>query len=103
MLILVRVRINAPRPYEALDIRPLLVKDTRGHSFPSRHVFSVFVIACTIGIHTQWAGIAPGAVGAPISAIRVLAGIHFPRDNLADMLSGIACGLIGFLILSVLS
>ena len=103
LLTLVRDRINAPRPYEALDIRPLLVKDTRGHSFPSRHVFSVFVIACTIGIHIQWAGIALGAVGVLISVIRVLAGIHFPKDVIAGMLSGIGCGLIGYLILSVLS
>ena len=79
------------------------MKDTKGHSFPSRHVFSVFVIAFTVGVHIHWAGIALGAVGLLISLIRVLAGIHFPRDVLAGMLSGIACGLIGFLILSVLS
>ena len=35
-----RDRVNMPRPYEQLDIRPLIHKDTRGHSFPSRHVFS---------------------------------------------------------------
>ena len=103
LLTLVRDRINAPRPYEVLDIRPLLLKDTKGHSFPSRHVFSVFVIAFTVGVHIHWAGIALGAVGLLISLIRVLAGIHFPRDVLAGMLSGIACGLIGFFILSVLS
>ena len=103
LLTLVRDRINAPRPYEVLDIRPLLFKDTKGPSFPSRQVFSVCVIAFTVGVHIHWAGIALGAVGLLISLIRVLAGIHFPRDVLAGMLSGIACGLIGFLILSVLS
>lgn len=103
LLSLIRDRINAPRPYEALDIRPLLAKDTKGHSFPSRHVFSVFVIAFTVGIHIHWIGIALGVVGLLISLIRVLAGIHFPRDVIAGMLSGIGCSLIGFLILSFLS
>ena len=41
-----RDRVNMPRPYEQLDIRPLIHKDTRGHSFPSRHVFSSAVISC---------------------------------------------------------
>lgn len=36
---------NAPRPYEALAIDPLIHKDTQGKSFPSRHIFSVFMIA----------------------------------------------------------
>lgn len=103
LLSFVRDRINAPRPYEALDIRPLLEKDTKGHSFPSRHVFSVFVIAFTAGIHIHWIGIMLGAVGLFLSLIRVLAGIHFPRDVIAGMLSGIGCGAVGFLILSVLS
>ena len=43
-----RAVINAPRPYEKFGIPPVLKKDTKGKSFPSRHVFSVFVIAVTI-------------------------------------------------------
>ena len=35
---------NAPRPYEQMQIRPLIQKDTKGKSFPSRHVFSIFMI-----------------------------------------------------------
>ena len=31
---------NAPRPYEKMDITPLIAKDKQGQSFPSRHVFS---------------------------------------------------------------
>ena len=35
---------NAKRPYEIYDFKPLIPKDTIGKSFPSRHVFSIFVI-----------------------------------------------------------
>ena len=34
---------NAKRPYEIYDFKPLIPKDTIGKSFPSRHVFSIFV------------------------------------------------------------
>src|SRR5690625_3588755 len=40
--------INAPRPYEVSDTVPIIKKETKGKSFPSRHVFSVFVIATTL-------------------------------------------------------
>ena len=40
-----RKLINAERPYEKWQFRPILNKETHGESFPSRHVFSVFVIA----------------------------------------------------------
>ena len=38
---LIRTRINEPRPYEVEDIIPLIKKDTKGKSMPSRHVLSV--------------------------------------------------------------
>ena len=38
-LSVVRKIINAPRPYEKFDMPPVLEKDTKGKSFPSRHVF----------------------------------------------------------------
>ena len=36
---LLRVAINRPRPYEALNFTPLFPKDTKGQSMPSRHCF----------------------------------------------------------------
>ncbi len=39
-----RAVYSAKRPYEVLDIQPLIKKETEGKSFPSRHVFSVFII-----------------------------------------------------------
>lgn len=90
-----RNRVNAPRPYELLDIQPIIIKQTRGHSFPSRHVFSVFIIAVTIGTQVLWLGIALAAVGVIIAVIRVIGGVHFPRDVIAGMLTGIITGLFG--------
>ena len=40
-----RYIVNRPRPYEKFDMPPVIPKDTLGRSFPSRHVFSAFIIA----------------------------------------------------------
>lgn len=94
LLSLVRARINAPRPYEVLDIEPLIHKDTRGKSFPSRHVFSIFVIAMA------WLAFVPpvGAVLLVLSVLmavlRVVGGVHWPRDVVAGALCGMAAGAI---------
>ena len=40
-----RYMIGRKRPYEKFDVPPVIPKDTKGKSFPSRHVFSAFMIA----------------------------------------------------------
>lgn len=91
-----RYFLNAPRPYEALNIQPLIHKDTRGKSFPSRHVFSIFVIAMTFFYLYRPLGIVLFASGSILAVIRVLGGVHFPRDVIAGALFGIFSGLLGF-------
>lgn len=94
-----RKAVNVPRPYERFDISPVLEKDSPGKSFPSRHVFSVFVIAMTIFyLHTD-AGILLFLIGAGLAFIRVIGGVHEPRDVIAGALIGIASGIIGYYIL----
>ena len=44
---LLRALLNAPRPYEVFALPPVIAKDTKGKSFPSRHAFSIFVIGVT--------------------------------------------------------
>ena len=94
-----RKMINAPRPYEKFDISPVIEKDTKGKSFPSRHVFSVFIIAVTIFSSYPVPGILVGLIGVAMAAIRVLGGVHEVRDVVAGALVGLVCGVIGFYVI----
>lgn len=89
---------NAPRPYEVFSVPPLMRKDTHGQSFPSRHVFSVFIIAAV----TSWLYPLPGAVlfaaGAVLAFVRVVTGVHFLRDVLAGALCGLVMGWAGMVL-----
>lgn len=94
---LFRSKVNRPRPYEAMDIQPLIIKNTKGNSFPSRHVFSVFVIAMTWGWICPPVGAALMVVGVLVALIRVIGGVHYPSDVLAGAIIGILAGLILYL------
>jgi membrane-associated phospholipid phosphatase len=99
LLTLVRKKIDAPRPYQVLNIDPLIHKDTQGKSMPSRHVFSIFIIAAT------WLWIVPAVgmvflvFGTLLACLRVIGGVHFPRDVLVGALVGLACGLVGYVLI----
>ena len=95
---LFRALINAPRPYEAFALPPVIAKDTKGKSFPSRHAFSIFVIGVTFlaACPLPLVGWLILALGVCLAVVRVLAGVHFPRDVAAGALLGIACGCLGF-------
>ena len=94
LLTVVRARINRPRPYEAWPIDPLIHKDTKGNSMPSRHVFSSAVIATAWLAFWLPAGIFLLAVTAAAAVIRVLGGVHYPSDVAAGFASGVAAGLL---------
>jgi len=87
---------NLPRPYEKLEIEPLIPREKKGHSFPSRHVASVTVIAVACFYVWPPLGIAMSVIGLLISIIRPLAGIHFPLDAVAGMALSLMMGIIGF-------
>ncbi|MGM9680216.1 MAG: phosphatase PAP2 family protein [Eubacteriales bacterium] len=89
----VRRLINAKRPYEVLEIKPLIHKNSKGKSFPSRHVFSIFVIAMTFLHVCLPLGIVFLVFGILLALIRVIGGVHFPRDVIVGALIGILCGL----------
>lgn len=93
---LFRYLYNAPRPYELLDIRPLIHKDKRGKSFPSRHVFSVFIIAMTFLWLMPVIGGGFLVIGVLLAGCRVVGGVHFPRDVIAGALLGVLAGVIGY-------
>ncbi|MCD8354948.1 MAG: phosphatase PAP2 family protein [Clostridia bacterium] len=99
LLSIFRDWINAPRPYEKLDIQPLIHKNTKGHSFPSRHVFSVAVIACAFLYTIPWIGVIFLVLSILMAVIRVLGGVHFPKDVIAGLVIGLISGMIGFILL----
>ena len=102
LLTFFRKAVNAPRPYEVLDIDPIIKKNTKGNSFPSRHVFSVFVIAMSLYYVWPTIGIVLMLIGVIISIIRVIGGVHFPCDVIAGAIMGIGSSIIGWYISSLL-
>jgi membrane-associated phospholipid phosphatase len=88
--------LNAPRPYEVTGATPIIKKDTKGKSFPSRHVFSVFVIGATLYFISSPLGIALMLAGCILAVLRVIGGVHFPRDVIAGAVIGILSGILGF-------
>ena len=93
LLTLVRAKINRPRPYESWKIAPLIHKDTRGNSMPSRHIFSSAVISVSWFHLNPAVGIVMLLITAAAAWIRVLGGVHYPSDVAAGFLTGILAGI----------
>lgn len=91
--------INAPRPYELLGFYKKKPKGKAGRSFPSRHVFSVFIIATVLAPYDPILSAVLFVGGAVLAFLRVALGIHFMRDVVAGALIGAASGGIGLLVL----
>ena len=87
--------INAPRPYEMYPFYDAAPKNKKGSSFPSRHIFSVFVIAAALVAYAPVAAALLAVCGILLAVMRVLLGIHFIRDTVAGAILGIVSGVIG--------
>ncbi|MCI9080122.1 MAG: phosphatase PAP2 family protein [Lachnospiraceae bacterium] len=91
-----RAKYNAIRPYEKYNFKPLIPKDTHGKSFPSRHVFSIFICAGAASYIYPVPGMVIYIMGILLAVIRVISGVHFPRDVIAGALAGVLCSIAGF-------
>lgn len=90
ILSLFRRLINRKRPYESWPIHPLIHKDTKGKSMPSRHLFSSAVIAMVFLYVNPASGIIALVLSGIDGVIRVIGGVHYPTD----VITGFACGVL---------
>lgn len=97
ILSLLRKKINAPRPYEEWTIKPLLDRDSPGQSMPSRHVFSATIISMACFHASLSLGVILLVFSAFLGAVRVLGGVHYPKDVVVGYICGLAWGVIFFL------
>ena len=97
ILSLFRKKINAPRPYEEWDIKPLLDRDSPGQSMPSRHVFSATIISMACLHASLSVGVILLVLSALLGLVRVLGGVHFPKDVVVGYICGLVWGALFFL------
>lgn len=92
--------LNRPRPYEVFGVPPVIKKDTKGNSFPSRHVFSATMIAMTFLLMSPWSwlGVLFLAICLLLAVVRVVSGVHFISDVLAGFFVGVLAAVIGYLL-----
>ena len=97
ILSFLRKKINAPRPYEVWEIIPLLDRDSPGQSMPSRHVFSATIISMACLHASLSVGVILLVFSALLGLVRVLGGVHFPKDVVVGYICGLVWGVIFFL------
>ena len=97
ILSLLRKKLNAPRPYEVWEIVPLLDRDSPGQSMPSRHVFSATIISMACLHASLTMGMICLTLSAFLGLVRVLGGVHFPKDVVVGYICGLVWGVIFFL------
>ena len=98
LLSIVRKFINFPRPYEKYNITPLIQKSTKGKSMPSRHTFSACIIACTWFYVCHCLGIILLILSFFVALTRILAGVHFVKDNIVSIILGIITGSLFYIL-----
>jgi len=89
---------NAPRPYEVTGIPPMTGKNTKGKSMPSRHTFSIFIIAMTVFYYDYRLGIPMLVFGVVLAALRVVERVHFVKDVVVGAILGVGFGLIYYIL-----
>lgn len=93
-----RKLFNFPRPYEKMNLPPLIPKDKRGESFPSRHCASAFIIAGAFFYINPYAGVFFSFLALMVGLSRVFAGVHFIRDVAAAFLYSCVCSSFFFIL-----
>lgn len=98
LLSVFRAKYNRPRPYEKFDTPPVIKKDTKGNSFPSRHVFSATMIAMTFLLISPWTWLGGIflLVSMLLAVVRVVSGVHYISDVIAGILVAVVSAVVGY-------
>lgn len=101
LLSVFRAKYNRPRPYETFEMPPVIKKDTKGNSFPSRHVFSASMIAMTFLLISPWVWLGGVflAVSVVLAVVRVVSGVHYISDVIAGIVVALIAGIVGYILL----
>lgn len=99
LLSIFRAKVNRPRPYEQFEVPPVIKKDTKGNSFPSRHVFSATIIAMTFLLMSPWSwlGVVFLCVALALAVVRVVSGVHFISDVVAGIAVAVIAAYVGYI------
>ena len=97
ILSFLRKKINALRPYEVWEIVPLLDRDSPGQSMPSRHVFSATIISMACLHASLSVGLILLILSAILGLVRVLGGVHYPKDVVVGYICGLVWSMLFFL------
>jgi len=90
---LLRKALARPRPYEEYPIDQILEKETQHNAMPSRHVFSAAIIAMMFFTISPIFACILLVIAALEGYIRVVGGVHYPRDVIVGYLLGVLFGL----------
>ena len=101
VLSVIRKRMNWPRPYELGTFPPLLNREGKGSSMPSRHVFSAAIISTVAWGVNPLLSVLGLSLALLLAGVRVLAGLHFVRDVVVGFLSAILWGFFWFYLLGL--
>ncbi len=95
MVSVVRKYLPFKRPHELYNIKPLTGNPKEGRAFPSRHTFSVFMLAETylFAISDPIAAVFY-IMGIAMALCRVLLGAHEIKDVTAACIVALLCGLL---------
>ena len=102
LVTLLRSVINRKRPYETLGIAPVIPKNTKGKSFPSRHAFCAWLIALNwLIVFHQPLSLINGTIvviycifAFIVSVLRVILTLHYPSDVIAGATLALICFIV---------
>jgi membrane-associated phospholipid phosphatase len=93
---ILRKVINRKRPFEVLEIEPIMIHDADG-SFPSKHASSAMIIALSVYWINPIAGWVCICLALFTAISRVLAGVHYPLDVLTGIFISLLFSILFFI------